>query len=75
MKTETRLTLKVMDDMEVPIVDDPERDPSGLYRREPSAYNDPPQDQPQQQIAQGRPALQEPAYQPPPPAYQFQVLT
>ena len=44
LKTETRLTLKVMDDMEVPITEDPDRDPSGLYRREPSAYNDAPQE-------------------------------
>ena len=71
LKTETRLTLKVMDDMEVPITDDPDRDPSGLYRREPSAYNDAPQDQPQQQVAQEAPP-QQPAYQPPPPAYQPQ---
>ena len=40
LKTETRLTLKVMDDMEVPETEEPDRDPSGLYRREPSAYND-----------------------------------
>ncbi len=69
LKSETRLTLKVMDDMEVPIIDDPDRDPSGLYRREPSAYNDAPQDQPQQQVAQDEPP-QQPVYQPPPPAYQ-----
>ena len=66
LKTETRLTLKVMDDMEVPETEEPDRDPSGLYRREPSAYNDAPQEQPQQQVAQDEP----PAYQPPPPAYQ-----
>jgi hypothetical protein len=69
LKSETRLTLKVMDDMEVPITDEPDRDPSGLYRREPSAYNDAPQEQPQQQVAQEEPP-QQPAYQPPPPAYQ-----
>jgi hypothetical protein len=68
LKTETRLTLKVMDDMEVPITEDPDRDPSGLYRREPSSYNDAPQDEPQQQVAQDEPP--QPAYQPPPPAYQ-----
>jgi len=69
LKTETRLTLKVMDDTEVPIIDDPDRDPSGLYRREPSAYNDAPQEQPQRQLAQDEPP-QQPAYEPPPPAYQ-----
>jgi hypothetical protein len=75
LKTETRLTLKVMDDMEVPITEDPDRDPSGLYRREPSAYNDAPQDEPQRQVAQDdrqEPVydLPAPAYQPPPQQYQ-----
>lgn len=69
LKTETRLTLKVMDDMEVPM-DNPDRDPYGLYRREPSAYNDAPQDEPQQQVAEDEP--RQPAYQPPPPQYQPQ---
>jgi hypothetical protein len=64
LKTETRLTVKVMDDMEVPITEDPDRDPSGLYRREPSSYNDAPQDEPQRQVAQ------EPVYEPPSPQYQ-----
>jgi hypothetical protein len=67
LKTETRLVLKVMDDTEVPVVEDPERDPSGLYRREPSAYDDAPQQRPQRQIAQDDPT---PAYQPPPQTYQ-----
>lgn len=72
LKTETRLTLKVMDDMEVPETDEPDRDPSGLYRREPSAYNDPPQEQPRPQVAQYDPPAyqQPPAYQPPPQQYQ-----
>jgi hypothetical protein len=69
LKTETRLTLKIMDDMEVPVTEDPDRDPSGLYRREPSAYNDAPQEPPQRQMAQEEPA-QLPAYEPPQPAYQ-----
>jgi hypothetical protein len=76
LKTETRLTLKVMDDMEVPETDDPDRDPSGLYRRRPSAYDDAPENQPQPQIAQDEPPQppayqpQAPPYQPPPPQYQ-----
>jgi hypothetical protein len=70
LKTETRLTLKVMDDAEVPLTDGPERDPSGLYRREPSAYEDAPAPRPQDQVAQDEP--QQPSYQPPPPAYQQQ---
>lgn len=69
LKSETRLTLKVMDDVEVPITDEPDRDPSGLYRREPSAYDNAPPERPQPQIAQDEPP-QQPAYQPPPPAYQ-----
>ena len=69
LKTETRLIVKVMDDTEVPVVEDPDRDPSGLYRREPSAYDDAPQVRPQRQIAQDDPG---PAYQPPPPVYQPQ---
>lgn len=68
LKTETRLTVKVMDDMEVPITEDPEQDPSGLYHRQPSAYNDAPREEPQQQVAQDE--SQQPAYEPPPPQYQ-----
>lgn len=83
LKSETRLTLKVMDDMEVPVFDDdnePERDPSGLYHRRPSAYDDAPQQEPQPQISQNEPPQpsypQQPEYQQPPsyqqPAYQPQ---
>jgi hypothetical protein len=61
LKAETRLTLKVMDDTEVPIVDDPDRDPSGLYRR-PSSYDDAPRDEPQQRMSDNQ--------MPPPPQYQ-----
>ena len=76
LKSETRLTLKVMDDMEVPVFDDdePERDPSGLYHRRPSAYDDAPQQEPQPQISQNEPP--QPEYQQPPsyqqPTYQPQ---
>lgn len=75
LKSETRLTLLVLDDMEVPMFDErePERDPSGLYRRQPSSYDDAPQQQQRQQIAQydppQQPSYQQPAYQQP-PAYQ-----
>ncbi len=68
LKTETRLTLKVMDDAEVPQFDGPDRDPSGLYRREPSAYDDAPPPRRVQQTAQDEPPP--PAYQPPPQQYQ-----
>jgi len=59
LKEETRLTLKVMDDLGIPDVAPPPQEPSGLYRR-PSSYNPPPQDQEQEPIAQA----------PPPPDYQ-----
>ena len=68
LKTETRLVVKVMDDMEVPITDEPDQDPSGLYRREPSAYNDPPPARHQPQTAQydpAQPVYEPPVYQPP----------
>ena len=42
LKQEARLTLKVMDDLGIPITEPPQRDPSGLIRRTPSAYAAPP---------------------------------
>src|ERR1700761_8553360 len=51
LREETRLTLKVMDDLGIPDVAPPPQEPSGLYRR-PSNYNPPPQDQEQEPIAQ-----------------------
>ena len=64
LKAETRLTLKVMDDTEVPITSDPDRDPSGLYYRRPSAYDDAPPQEPQQRMSENN--------APPPPQYQQQ---
>ena len=71
LKAETRLTLKVMDDTEVPIIDEPDRDPSGLIRREPSAYAEPPAPRQQEydQLPQQSYEPPAPAYQPPPPGY------
>jgi hypothetical protein len=72
LKTETRLTLKIMDDLYVPSGGaEPERDPYGLMHR-PSAKADPPpmEDQPAPQVsAQAAPPAyypQQPAYAPPP---------
>jgi hypothetical protein len=62
LKAETRLTLKVMDDTEVPIPDDPDRDPSGLYRR-PSSYDDAPRDEPQPRISENEQPPQPQQYQ------------
>jgi len=71
LKAETRLTLKVMDDTEVPIIDEPDRDPSGLIRREPNAYAEPPAPRSEQydQLPQQSYTPPPPAYQPPPPSY------
>ncbi len=38
LKEETRLTLKVMDDLSIPMFDQPQPDPNGLYHRMPSQY-------------------------------------
>jgi hypothetical protein len=46
LKSETRLTLKVMDDFAVPMPEPMQQDPNGLYRRTPSAYTPPPQADP-----------------------------
>jgi hypothetical protein len=64
LKEETRLTLKVMDDLGVPMNEQqlPEQDPNGLYRR-PSAYTPPAQEPP----AQSPVALETPPPQPAPP--------
>ncbi len=65
LKEETRLTLKVMDDLGVPEVDQQplQQEPSGLYRR-PSAYEQPaPQPPPPpQQITYVQPAPAPPTY-------------
>lgn len=41
LKEETRLTLKIMDDIAVPAGAEPQRDPSGLYHRAPVSYGAP----------------------------------
>jgi hypothetical protein len=38
LKAETSLTLRVMDDIQVPVVPEPQRDPYGLMQRSPDAY-------------------------------------
>lgn len=54
LKAETRLTLKILDDLGVPDSSPPMPDPYGLYRREPSVYNPPrsPQADPSIQMEQ-----------------------
>ena len=68
LKQETRLTLKVMDDLGIPITEPLQRDPSGLIHRTPSAYAAPPpaEDAPPSPVdAENAPAEAAPA----PPAY------
>jgi hypothetical protein len=78
LKEETRLTLKVMDDLGVPNGQPEQRDPYGLIQRSPHAENDPPpppipdlyQDQPpaaEQPVAENYD--QQAPVAPPPPAY------
>jgi hypothetical protein len=38
LKAETSLTLRVMEDIQVPVVPEPQRDPYGLMQRQPDAY-------------------------------------
>lgn len=70
LKEETRLTLKVMDDLGVPMNDQqsPQQDPNGLYRR-PSAYEPPPPEPQQAPVAMDYAPAPPPAmaYLPPPP--------
>ncbi len=69
LKGETRLTLKIMDDIGVPAVAEPQRDPSGLYRRAPVTYTPPPQqyvEVPPRPITYVYPPQQPPVYLLPP---------
>jgi hypothetical protein len=76
LKSETALTLRVMEDIEVPASQEPQRDPYGLYQRGPNSYA-PPQQNPTQapdagpQDAYGGPQAAPPQAapydQPPPP--------
>jgi hypothetical protein len=73
LKEETRVTLKVMDDVRVPEGQEFDRDPSGLVRR-PTADAEPPQP-PQEQppspnmADSAPPQYQQPQYQPPQQSY------
>jgi len=76
LKSETALTLRVMEDLQVPSVPEPQRDPNGLYQRSPNAYApEPPAPQqapeaaPQDSYAapQAAPTQPAPYDEPPPP--------
>jgi hypothetical protein len=68
LKEETRVTLKVMDDLRVPETEQPQRNPSGLIRRAPAAYTPPPQqEQPRPAPTVVSVADEQPDDEPPPP--------
>lgn len=80
LKQETALTLRVMEDIQVPVVPVPQRDPYGLYQRGPQSYapEPPPPTQepetgpensyaPEQPAPAEEPAPPEVAYAPPAP--------
>jgi hypothetical protein len=73
LKEETRVTLKVMEDLRVPEGQEFDRDPSGLLRR-PTANAEPPQPPQEQTPApsvadNAPPQYQQPQYQPPQQSY------
>jgi hypothetical protein len=75
LKSETALTLRVMDDIQVPVVPEPQRDPYGLYQRGPQSYapqpappTQAPDEGPEQSSAPEQPAPDE---QPTPPAMAY----
>ncbi len=79
LKEETRLTLKVMDDLGIPDVAPPQRDPYGLIQRQPNAEAAPPppmnddQQQPPPDMAQAEPPMDAAPMedQAPPPVYAY----
>ncbi len=71
LKAETALTLRVMEDIQVPVVPEPQRDPYGLMQRTPDAYAPAPP-APNQEPDQGPDSAYAPPEQPmapPPMAY------
>ncbi|MBB6143964.1 hypothetical protein HNQ77_001913 [Silvibacterium bohemicum] len=64
LKEETRLTLKVMDDLAVPTTEAPQQEPSGLLRRQPTSYTPPPPPEP-------APSPVAMSYIPAPPVYYY----
>ncbi len=75
LKSETTLTLRVMDDIQVPVVPEPQRDPYGLYQRGPQSYapqpaptTQAPDAGPEQSYVPEQPAPEE---QPAPPAMAY----
>jgi hypothetical protein len=72
LKAETALTLRVMEDIQVPQVPEPQRDPNGLYQRSPNAYvpePPPPTQEPDTNPEQSYAPPEQPAAPPPAEAY------
>jgi hypothetical protein len=77
LKTETPLTLRVMEDIQVPVTPAPQRDPYGLMQRSPDSYAPqppPPMQEPDTNPEQSyappeQPVAPPPAYAPPVMAY------
>lgn len=65
LKSETTMTLRIMDDIQVPTNAEPQRDPYGLYQRSPNAYAPEPASPTQAPDA----GPQESYAEPPPPSY------
>ncbi len=71
LKAETAMTLRVMEDIQVPQVPAPQRDPYGLYQRQPDAYAPqppPPAQEPDAGQQDAYAQLDAPVAPPPPPA-------
>jgi hypothetical protein len=75
LKQETAMTLRVMEDIQVPVVQEPQRDPYGLYQRGPNSYapqppppTQAPDEGPEQSYAPEQPAPEE---QPAPPVMAY----
>jgi len=72
LKAETALTLRVMEDIQVPQVPEPQRDPYGLYQRSPNAYAPeppPPMQEPDTNPEQSYAPPEQPVAPPPVMAY------
>ena len=71
LKTETSMTLRVMDDIQIPNVPAPQRDPYGLYQRTPNAYAPEPQQPYQEQNAAPQDSYVTPPQPVAPPAMSY----
>jgi hypothetical protein len=71
LKSETTMTLRVMDDIEVPTTPEPQRDPNGLYQRPPDAYAPEPPAPAQAPEPVPQESYAPPMDQPPPPVMAY----